>query len=165
MQIRFADKKDIPVIQNLVKIIWPQVYLEIISQEQLDYMLNWMYSTESLSGQFDKGHEFLIAEENNIAIGFAAFSPKTSDTVHLQKLYVLPECHGKGIGRSLLNFIIQYVQPKGISSIELNVNRENKAFYFYKKMGFEILRSEDIDIGNGYWMNDYILKLLVNNLV
>jgi ribosomal protein S18 acetylase RimI-like enzyme len=39
----------------------------------------------------------------------------------------------------------------------LNVNRNNKALGFYQKFGFVILREEDIDIGNGYFMNDYIM--------
>ena len=42
--------------------------------------------------------------------------------------------------------------------IELNVNRFNKAIYFYQKNQFEIVEEVDIEIGNGYLMEDYVMK-------
>jgi ribosomal protein S18 acetylase RimI-like enzyme len=41
----------------------------------------------------------------------------------------------------------------------VNVNRHNKALHFYEKYGFKIIREEDIDIGEGYFMNDYVMEL------
>ncbi len=158
MDIRFAGQDDIPVIQQLVLEIWPKVYSHIISPAQISYMLDKMYSSSSLQKQFNNGHQFLLTEENKIPAGFAAFSEKDIHTVQLQKLYVLPENHGKGIGKSLIFFMIAHITPKGINAIELNVNRENKAVEFYKKLGFKIIHSEDIDIGNGFWMNDYVMR-------
>ena len=43
--------------------------------------------------------------------------------------------------------------------MELNVNRNNKALQFYEHMGMRKLREGDFPIGNGYYMNDYIMGL------
>lgn len=43
--------------------------------------------------------------------------------------------------------------------MELNVNRENRARYFYERMGMRRLREGDFPIGEGYYMNDYIMGL------
>ena len=32
---------------------------------------------------------------------------------------------------------------------------------FYEKLGFQIIKEEDVDIGNGYFMNDYIMEKLL----
>ncbi len=157
MRIRSASKNDIPLIQGLVHNIWPKVYSHIISEEQITYMLELMYSHEALSKQFDEGHLFLLAEEEDSPVGFAAFSKKSSTNYHLQK-YVLTDFHNNGIGKSLMAYIINYVFKKGGNALELNVNRKNSALKFYQKLGFEIIRSEDIDIGNGWWMNDFVMK-------
>ena len=126
----------------------------------MQYMLNLFYSENSLQEQMQKGHRFIIAFDDDIPVGFAAYSPKNSaePTVYrLHKLYINPHQQGKGIGKILLNFIINDIKQGAATCIELNVNRHNKALGFYQQSGFVIVREEDIDIGNGYFMNDYIM--------
>ena len=43
--------------------------------------------------------------------------------------------------------------------MELNVNRNNRALHFYERMGLRKLREGDFPIGDGYYMNDYIMGL------
>jgi ribosomal protein S18 acetylase RimI-like enzyme len=62
------------------------------------------------------------------------------------------------MGKLVLENIIADIQPNGAKFLELNVNRNNKAVEFYKKLGFRIIAEEDIDIDNGYFMNDYIMR-------
>ena len=42
--------------------------------------------------------------------------------------------------------------------LDLNVNRHNQAQEFYKKLGFKIIREEDVPVGQ-YFMNDYVMRL------
>ena len=42
--------------------------------------------------------------------------------------------------------------------MELNVNRYNQAILFYQVQGFKIKEAVDISIGNGFFMNDYIMS-------
>lgn len=153
----------IPQVQELAQLTWPVTYGPILPQEQLTYMLGLIYSTEALKAQMEKGHRFIIAKENNIPVGFAAYSvkdPSVSPSLfRLHKLYVDPGQQGKGIGRLLLQYIKDDIINSGATELELNVNRYNNARIFYERMGFTVMGEEDIDIGNGYFMNDYVMRV------
>ncbi len=160
--IQPANVKDIPVIHSLANRIWRISYREMLSPKQMEYMLGLMYSHESLRYQIEKQqHTFLIAYEDEKAVGFAAFFPKykiSSAIYRLDKIYVLPDLHGKGMGKKIIDHIISIIQPKGASILELNVNRKNKAISFYEKIGFIIIKEVDVAIGEGYFMNDYVMQ-------
>lgn len=156
--IRKATKDDIPIIHALAHATWPTAYNEILSPDQLNYMLEQIYSGTSLQNQFDNNHQFLIAEENKKAVAFASYSKLKDGIFKLQKIYALPAEQGKGIGKILINHIIQKIKHEGATALLLNVNRNNKAKQVYEHLGFKVISEEDIDIGNGYFMNDYIME-------
>jgi GNAT superfamily N-acetyltransferase len=165
MEIKKGGTANTKEIQQLVYTIWPDAYGAILSKEQLDYMLELIYNNEALKNQIENlQHQFIMVYEADKAVGFASYSPKEKNNVsvfRLHKLYVLPSQQGKGTGKLLLNYIIEEIKKSGASFLELNVNRQNKAFHFYKKSGFTVSHEADIDIGNGYFMNDYIMELAV----
>jgi GNAT superfamily N-acetyltransferase len=161
--IRPADLDDINAIGFLAQQIWPDTYKEILSPEQLKYMLKLFYSPRSLRRQMvDEHHRFLILEQADEPIGFASWSPTDAPgTYKLHKIYVLSGRQGKGLGKTLLQFILETIRPEGASRLRLNVNRHNKARQFYERMGFTVIGEEDIDIGHGYFMNDFIMEIPV----
>lgn len=160
--IRFATENDIFIIHQLANKIWPETYGAILSPEQLEYMLQLFYSIESLKEQMEiKKHIFLIVESDEMPIGYASYAVHENSVsiFHLHKIYLLPIFQGKNFGKILLEFILEDVKNRGGKELHLNVNRNNRAQHFYKKYGFQILREEDIDIGNGYFMNDYVMGI------
>lgn len=160
--IRKATIDDIDIIYQLAHEIWPKVYDYMISKEQIIYMLNLIYSHTSLKEQINiKNHQFIIYTEEEKPKAFASYSPKENDrqVFRLHKLYVHPNLHGKGIGKKLINYIIDEMKSVGANALELNVNKVNKSIAFYKKIGFNILYPEIIDIGGGYVMDDYVMRL------
>jgi ribosomal protein S18 acetylase RimI-like enzyme len=161
IEIKHAQINDLPIINQLAHEIWPYAYLEILGEAQLKYMLDKIYSLPSLEHQLAVlNHSFILATENNIPIGFASYSPHDDNAVyHLNKIYVLPDQQGKNIGKKMLDHIISAIKKSGASSLQLNVNRYNKALHFYEKQGFKVIRKEDIEIGSGYFMNDYVLEM------
>jgi GNAT superfamily N-acetyltransferase len=163
VSMRPADLDDINTIGFLAQQIWPDTYGDIVAPEQLHYMLNLIYSPVSLRRQMvDQRHQFLLVEEGEEAIGFASWSATEEPGVFkLHKLYVLPGQQGKGLGRSILEFIFQAIHPQGAKVLQLNVNRFNKARQFYERLGFIVIKEEDIPIGNGYFMNDYIMEAVL----
>lgn len=163
LSIRPGDLEDINTIGFLAQQIWPDTYRNILSPEQMQYMMNLFYSPASLRGQMvEEHHQFLIVEQEEEAIGFASWSAITEPGIFkLHKIYVLPGRQGKGLGRALLQFIFDAIRPEGATSLRLNVNRHNKARQFYERMGFAVIREEDIDIGKGYFMNDYVMEIPV----
>ncbi|PWT98700.1 MAG: GNAT family N-acetyltransferase [Bacteroidetes bacterium] len=165
IHFREANVDDISLIRDMTMKVWPQTYANILSPEQIDYMLGMMYSVESLKYQIEeKGHQFIIGYDDKEPVAFASFSPKDSENKNrwrLHKIYILPGQQGKGIGKKMVDYIAAEALRYGASEIELNVNRYNPAKTFYEKIGFSEIGQEDIDIGGGYLMNDYIMLLKI----
>ncbi len=153
--------EDLHIIQTLAHEIWPSAYADILSARQLAYMLDQIYSLASLQHQLIVlKHIFILALNDHTPVAFASYSvEETNSQYKLQKIYVLSRQQGTGTGKHILNHIINTVRAAGASSITLNVNRHNKARHFYESFGFKIKEEKDIDIGQGYFMNDYIMQL------
>ena len=159
MIIRQAAETDIPAISELAEKIWWPSYRNIISDEQISFMLNDMYSAESLKEQMGSGIEFLIVEKENLPVAFAGYSlTNTENQVYkLHKLYVLPTEQGRGTGRKLIEQVSSLATAKGGKILELNVNRGNPAHHFYSKIGFDIYQTVDISYHH-FILNDYIMR-------
>lgn len=148
-------------IRDIAKEVWPIAYGAILSQEQLDYMMDMMYSIPSLQLQAQtKKHRFILAIEEDTVLGFASyelnFGKKPKTKIH--KIYVMSNQQGKGIGKELINFIANQAKLRHQKSLILNVNKKNSAIRFYESIGFTISYEEVIDIGNGYVMDDYVME-------
>lgn len=153
--------KILKTIQEIAYQTWLVTYGEILSKAQLDYMLDTFYSEEALNDNLTKkGHHFLMLNDAAICLGFASYEHdylnKTCTKLH--KLYLLPEAQGKGFGKLLLDKVAFLAIINKSEVLSLNVNRFNKAFAFYQKMGFEIVDEEDLEIGHGYLMEDYKME-------
>lgn len=160
--IRKATTADIPTINALAQIVFPATYAQILSEEQLAYMMEWMYSPANLLKQMDEeGHIYYLAEKDGQAVGYVSIQPETENVFHLQKLYVLPEYQKDHIGTSLFRHAAEamFRLNGGPCTMRLNVNRNNPALGFYRRMGMKIAFEGDFPIGNGYYMNDYIMEL------
>lgn len=158
-----ATEKDVSRIRELAFETWFTTYRSILSQEQMEFMFEWMYSENALREQLlEKRHTFFLACENEVALGYVSVEKQGSNLFHLHKIYVTPAAQGKGIGKILLEKAFEYSKEQAEGepcTVELNVNRYNKALNFYERMGMHIHDQGDFDIGNGYFMNDYILRI------
>ena len=162
MEIKRLAISQISIVQEIAAVTWPVAFKDILSPLQIDYMLDMMYSEASLVQQFNSGCIFFVLYEAEIPKGFASVQQMSTDDFKLHKLYVLPEFQRKSAGKNLLNTIIKYVNDNSGVALYLNVNKYNiQAIEFYKKQGFTLKREEDIDIGNGYFMNDFVMELLL----
>lgn len=148
-------------IRAIAEEVWPKTYGAILSEQQLEYMMNMMYSVASLQTQAnEKQHHFIVAKENNRAVGFASYEFDCDQTnkTKIHKIYVLSTQQGKGLGKLLLDYIVKEAKKHNNKALFLNVNKYNRAQHFYKKLGFEIAKEEVIDIGQGYVMDDYVME-------
>ena len=160
--IRALNSKELFIIEDLAKVIWPVSFKEMISQEQIEYMLNWMYNPKKLKENHAKGHHYLLYTEGDEALGFVSYEIKRhKSTIRIHKLYVLHECQKKGIGKILLEHVKKIGLNEKMTHLDLFVNRTNPAVGFYKIAGFSIDEEIDLDIGNGYFMNDYLMKMKI----
>ncbi len=161
ISIQEGTEKDFPVIQQIAYQTWPITFGNILSRDQIDYMLEMMYSSAALNEQLNqKRHQFLLAREAEHDAGFASYQIdyQGEPVTKIHKLYVVPTTQGKGVGRFLLNKIDEIARRCGNHALSLNVNRNNPAVEFYQHIGFRIVGEENISIGNGFLMEDYIMK-------
>jgi diamine N-acetyltransferase len=157
--IRLANAADLTTVEQLAREIWPIAYDGIVPPQQLAYMLDLIYNNAALRDQLlNQHHTFLMVESAGKPVAFASYSTIAPGISKLQKIYVHPGTQGQGIGKQLIDYIIRELQSKSIHTLQLNVNRYNKARFFYEKLGFVIIKEEDIDIGNGYFMIDYVME-------
>lgn len=156
---RAATIADIPTIEKLALATWEPTYKPILSKEQIDYMFGVIYTPEALQQQMQEGQTFILLYQQEKPLGFASYSLINADEqgYKLNKIYLLPACQGKGLGRLLLTHIEQEVRKLGGRVLDLNVNKYNKAKAFYETCGYHVHHEEDIPIGP-YWMNDYIMR-------
>lgn len=162
LKIRQLAKEELNKVQSIAHRTWPSTFANILSPEQIEYMLNWMYSLDMLESQLDKGHTFLLAEDDGKELGFAGFELNYAEgpKAKLHKIYLLPEAQGKGAGKALILEVANRARKSGQKSLLLNVNKYNqKAIDFYLKIGFQEIYKEVIDIGNGYVMDDVVMEL------
>ena len=159
IQLISASTKDFLLIAELAKDIWNKHYVPIIGQEQVNYMLEKIYNQESLLEQTEKkGHQFFLISNvaTNKTIGFISISTDNQKDFWIHKFYISATEQNKGMGSEVFKKIIDVMnQP---FSIRLTVNRKNyKSINFYFKLGFSIEQVADFDIGNAYYMNDFVM--------
>lgn len=162
MKLIKATEKDIPLIQDLAKRSWENAYADILSKEQMKYMLDTMYSEAEISQHLKNPdyHYYLVFDENLHSYdGFLGYENYyENQTTKLHRIYLVPESKGKGLGKKTLEFLNQKVKESGDNRIILNVNKYNSAQKFYESQGYNIYNEGVFDIGNGYVMDDYLME-------
>lgn len=165
MQLIEASEDDAPTVAGIAEKTWPVTYSLIISTEQIRYMLDTLYETSELRRLIrDKSQKFILLKDNHEYVGFVSFGPRQDNlsVFKVFKLYVLPAHHGKGYGKLLIEEVKRQLSASHIDTLDLNVNRNNPALEFYKRLGFSIIAEENIPIGP-YWMNDYVMRLKIES--
>ena len=161
--VRIACREDIPLIGAMADIAFRDAYKDILTPEQTEYMMEMMYSEDSLARQMTVRGDvfFLIDGKGYASVRPDGLSPDGRSVYHLEKLYVLPAFQGLGLGKLLFESIVHYIvaQCDNAPVLELNVNRHNPAVTFYEHMGMHRDRQGDFPIGRGFYMNDYIMAM------
>lgn len=121
-------------------------------------MLEMMYSEASLKKQMHDGCQFIFVYDEDEPVGFACYQEIKPSKWKLHKIYVLQSQQGKGTGKFVIDHIINEISKHKASALELQVNLNNKAKGFYEKLGFAVREQINLDIGNGYFMNDYVME-------
>lgn len=157
-ELKHATPDDFKRIEELAIEIWNKHYVPVIGQQQVDYMLSSIYNYESLLQQTEKkGHQFYLIRQQDDTIGFVSISEESPGNWWIHKFYILNSVQGKGIGADVFELLKQEI--KDPATIRLTVNRQNyKSINFYFKLGFKIEEVADFNIGNGYFMNDFVMR-------
>lgn len=160
IEIIEATSDDIGLIRQLAEQTFHATYLPLQPKEKVDYLFGMMYSLPSLADQMKKGQRFIIIKDQTGYLGYASFeiNCKKAGVTKIHKIYVLPAAQGKGIGKKLIDAISVSAHQNKNEILALNVYRQNPAIEFYEKLGFKKTEEVDIDVGNGFMMNDYVME-------
>jgi GNAT superfamily N-acetyltransferase len=158
LRIQQAGLEDLALIAQLAQEIWWACYPGIVSEEQIAYMLRWMYAEDKITEQVRTDHSrFFLAYLKDDPVGFFAVQIR-SEAIFLDKLYLRKSLHGQGMGQQMLGYVDALALKHGVGEIELRVNRKNeRAVRAYQRAGYAVLREQCDDIGNGFLMDDYIM--------
>jgi diamine N-acetyltransferase len=152
---------DFDTVAQLGNAIWRAHYSKLISMAQIEYMLAGRYSPERLLLYLNARDRWLhILRVDNRPVGYCSYSltEKTGE-LKLEQLYLLPELHGRGLGRFMLSHIEADASRLGCDTIMLTVNKGNaSSIAVYDRAGFTVRESVVFDIGNGYVMDDFVME-------
>ena len=159
VDIRPITPPDVPAIAALAREIWKATYPGIITQEQIDFMLEQRYGHERLYDDLEDLHKWLDqAFHDGRRVGFA-FSEIYKGEFKLDKLYIHPDVQRRGVGGQLIAHVAERAKREGYPCLILQVNKRNvNAINSYKKYGFEVRTVTVDDIGGGYVMDDYVME-------
>jgi len=160
IELKRASRDELPDIQRLAGVIWRAHYPGIITDDQIDYMLDRGYAVPVLEGFLDGGDRGLeLATVDGEIAGFAAwYVTENRAAAKLDKLYVLQARQRLGLGGRLIARVAELARAAGASILVLNVNKHNtQAIRAYEKHGFAIREAVVVDIGGGFVMDDYVM--------
>ena len=152
------DEQTIKTVENLGIEIWNEHYMNIISKEQIDYMLNKFQSFSAIKSQINEGYIYYLLNYASNNVGYFSIQ-KNEKSLFLSKLYIKKDYRKLGIGRAALDFIKKEATALGLNNINLVVNKNIKnSITAYIKNGFTIDKEIITEIGNGFIMDDYVMS-------
>lgn len=156
--IRLANLAEADIIHQLAHQIYYPTYIGILSDDQMEFMLKRSYTVRALQESMRIDQDFYVVFDARNPVGFMSLKNKNEDILRIEKLYLLPHTQGKGFGKELISFAIEEAKSRNKSIVQLNVNRGNKAYYFYLKMGFTVVEEIDIPYFD-YILDDYVMEI------
>ena len=155
---KVISKIDIEQVAALAKTIWTEYYTDLLPKGQAAYMIDKFQSAIAIEKQIAEGHHYFFLEEDEIPIGYLDFVMQ-DETCFISKIYLIKEERGKGLGTIALNFIEEQAKALNAKKLQLTVNKNNiPAFNAYLRADFQNVGPIQIDIGNGFVMDDYKME-------
>jgi [ribosomal protein S18]-alanine N-acetyltransferase len=111
---------------------------DLLAIEQASFPHPW--SETSFLAEFERSPTSLyVARENKSVLGYICFW-LAADEIHLLNLAVVPDYRRQGVGRRLLQFLLEQAHINKAEEIYLEVRPSNRpALELYGSLGFKVL--------------------------
>jgi ribosomal protein S18 acetylase RimI-like enzyme len=138
--------------------IWMEYYPSVVRGDNIEYILNKFQTEEAIRQQILDGYVYFFILDGDIKAGYASFQPR-GDALYISKYYVSKDFRGKGLGSKAMEYMVEKGKEMKMRKAFLNVNRFNTlSINVYEHLGFVIVKEDKIDIGDGYFMDDYLME-------
>lgn len=149
---------DVPELSVIASNVVKAHFDPIIGSAQNDYMISKFQSPQAIQEQLSHGYRYYWLLKDNIRAGFCAFFP-CNGKMCLSKFYILEAFRGQHMARKMFSFIVEETKAESLNKIFLNVNKRNsRVIAMYEHLGFEKVREKKTDIGQGFYMDDYVME-------
>jgi ribosomal protein S18 acetylase RimI-like enzyme len=159
-----SEESQLDEIRALAQVVWREHYPAIITWEQIEYMLDLMYSSEAMRRNWaEAGTTYDRALLGDELVGYCAYGRDlTAAEVKLYSLYVHADARRVEVGQRLVERVVDYARSSQARFVVLTVNKENAiAFAAYTRFGFTVREAVVTDIGGGFVMDDFVMELVV----
>lgn len=158
-EVKPVAPQEIELVAGMARKIWKEHYAGIISEGQIDYMVETFQSSQAIAGQLKDGYRYFWLCYNGTPAGYLAIKEE-EDCLFLSKLYIKKEYRGRKLSSCALHYLTGLCRQKGLLRIWLTVNKHNSSsIAAYCHLGFVKTREQVADIGQGYVMDDDIMEL------
>ena len=160
LDFRFLEtSNDFRQLEPFAASIWEQHYTPIIGADQVAFMLNKYQSAQAMFDQFSAGYQYVVVICGDQKAGYFAYDSKAEKEVFISKLYIHKDFRRRGLGRHILDFIAKETRALGCAAMTLSVNKDNSdSIQFYIAYGFQTIKAQKVCIGEGFYMDDYVMS-------
>ena len=89
-----------------------------------------------LESNYKNGFFGIIEDGSKIVATFALY-PLSDESIEIRKMYALPESRGKGLGRWMVEYLLQIAEENGYNEVELETASSlTEAIHLYQNIGF-----------------------------
>ncbi len=164
LEVRKAETDtQVREIADLAKVIWNEHFTPIIGKDQVDYMVEKFQSYPALKEQISEGYEYYQIFSSGEFCGYTGIHPGEDNRLFLSKLYLKKESRGHHLATGAFSFLKEICRERGYSAIWLTCNKHNdNSLGVYRHFGFEIIDTQEADIGGGFIMDDYIMEYKIS---
>lgn len=164
LEVRKAETDtQVREIADLAKVIWNEHFTPIIGKNQVDYMVEKFQSYPAMKEQISEGYEYYQIFSSGEFCGYTGIHPGEDNRLFLSKLYLKKESRGHHLATGAFSFLKEICRERGYSAIWLTCNKHNdNSLGVYRHFGFEIIDTQEADIGGGFIMDDYIMEYKIS---
>lgn len=159
-----TSEAQIKEIAEIAEPIWHETYDALGTVEIVDAMVKALQSEPAIKKQIETGGYHYYMLKDGVSAGFLGLVPENEDEkgLYLSKAYIKSEYRGKGAFSLFIEKAVTLAKEYKKEYVYLYVNKLNeRAISVYKRYGFEIV-GEKVTNGDGYVMDDYLLKYYIN---
>ncbi len=161
-----SSNNDLHIVAKLANEIWHEHYINIVSREQIQYMVDNFQSAHIVKSQIaNEGYTYFIISVDDIDIGYYGVCERGDNNdkhLFLSKIYIRNTERGKRYGYKSFCEIVNFAKKNNLNSIRLTVNKKNDiALNAYSSWGMNKIAAVEANIGNGYIMDDYVMEYII----